>query len=163
MTNFFQNLPIPKELRDALNSETATEDSSGGVSAAPRTAKFIVGNALNGDTLDVCDFLDPGNCTGIEAALAAGVALNGPFDVWLRPGDYDLTAVGAPTLPMRLPAVDFETLTPTCSIRSNRPPPAIVADSTLAVTSGARIIVGDDRTLLVWTNSASCGETRKPS
>lgn len=96
MTNFFQNLPIPKELRDALNSETSTEDGSGGVSAAPRTAKFIVGNELAGDTIDVCDFLDPGNCTGIAAALAAATALGAGCDIYLRPGTYDTTAAGAP-------------------------------------------------------------------
>jgi len=36
MTNFFQNLPIPKELRDALNSETSAEDGSGGGSRTTR-------------------------------------------------------------------------------------------------------------------------------
>lgn len=39
MTNFFQNLPIPKELRDALNAETSTEDGSGGGS---RTVRRLV-------------------------------------------------------------------------------------------------------------------------
>lgn len=52
---------------------------------APRA---IVGNALEGDTLFVCDFLDPGDGTGIQAALAALPANGG--DVWVRPGTYDL-------------------------------------------------------------------------
>ena len=35
MSNFFQNLPLPKELRDALNSETSTVDGSGAPSTGP--------------------------------------------------------------------------------------------------------------------------------
>lgn len=150
MTNFFQNLPIPKELRDALNSETSTEDGSGGVSAAPRTAKFIVGNALNGDTLDVCDFLDPGNCTGIAAALAAATALGAGCDIYLRPGTYDTTAAGAPTLPMELPPGTGAALGPSIAIRTV-PPARLLAGVGFAEPMGARIIVGDQRHIFVPT------------
>lgn len=77
--------------------------AGGIVSPDHQTARFIVGNELAGDTLAVCDFLDPGDGTGIVAALAAardlldstGVA----SDVDARPGVYTLangTAFGIP-------------------------------------------------------------------
>lgn len=47
--------------------------------------KFIVGNAGQGDTLGICDFLDPGDGSGIEAALLAAAAGG---DVYIRPGFY---------------------------------------------------------------------------
>lgn len=152
MTNFFQNLPIPKELRDALNSETSTEDGSGGVSAAPRTAKFIVGNELAGDTIDVCDFLDPGNCTGIAAALAAATALGTGCDIYLRPGTYDTTAVGAPALPMELPPTPTDpTFGPSCAIRTV-PSPRLALDlGGFHEPAGARIVVGDQRHIFAPT------------
>lgn len=56
-----------------------------------QTSKIIVGNALAGDTLDVCDFLDPGDGSGITAALNAILLL--PYqqvDIAVRPGVYTI-------------------------------------------------------------------------
>lgn len=116
--------------------------AGGGGSGAARdhqTAKYIVGNALSGDTLAVCDFLDPGNGTGIAAALAAASVV-GPAlgDVYLRPGFYDLGAVGAPALPLACP--------PLCTLRSSAqlavPPGGGFAPN------GAVIVVGAARHVL---------------
>lgn len=57
---------------------------------SPRTARFIVGNALMGDTLDSCDFLDPGDGSRITIALAAASAVS-TGDVFVRSGIYTLT------------------------------------------------------------------------
>jgi len=56
---------------------------------------IIVGNALTGDTLNVCDILDPGDGTGIQTALAAaawGTIGNFAQDVYVRPGIYTIDA-----------------------------------------------------------------------
>lgn len=57
----------------------------GGVGSGTSVAKFVVGNALAGDTLADCDFLDPGDGSGIEAALAAAA---GGGDIAIRAGSY---------------------------------------------------------------------------
>jgi hypothetical protein len=59
----------------------------GGGTADLRTATIIVGNATHGDTLDDCDILDPGDGTGIAAALAASAFSD---DVFIRGGVYTL-------------------------------------------------------------------------
>lgn len=104
MTNFFQNLPIPKELRDALNSETSTEDGSGGVSAAPRTAKFIVGNELAGAYVEavLTDAEIRANYYAMQrggslAPTASGTQFTSIYNVYNNPtanGITDLLAVG---------------------------------------------------------------------
>jgi hypothetical protein len=48
--------------------------------------KFIVGNALAGDTIDVCDYLDVGDGVQLQAALNAAAVGTPRQDVWLRPG-----------------------------------------------------------------------------
>lgn len=53
---------------------------------------FIVGNALSGDTISVCDILDTGDGAGIAAALTASALVTPPRDVYVRPGIYTLTA-----------------------------------------------------------------------
>lgn len=52
-------------------------------------AAIVVGNALAGDTTVICNYLDPGDGTGIAAALAAAAAL-APLrvNVYLRRGTY---------------------------------------------------------------------------
>lgn len=56
---------------------------------APR---YIVGNELAGDTINVCDYLDPGDGTGIAAALLAAQTAGVPLtDVFVRSGTYTLT------------------------------------------------------------------------
>lgn len=64
--------------------------------------KFIVGNALAGDTIDVCDYLDTGNGVQAQAALTQAGVVNGGngADVHLRPGVYTLTAgpLSVPTM-----------------------------------------------------------------
>lgn len=140
-TNYFQGLPLPKELRDALNSETSAEDGSGGVSSAPRTAKYVVGNAAAGDTIDVCDFLDPGNGTGIAAAIAAASVLSAGTsgDIFLRPGAYDFSAAGAPALPLALPLI--------CTIRSAAAYAVPAGGGGFFFPSGALLQVGASRHL----------------
>lgn len=80
---------------------TAGDGGGSGNTADIRAPAVIVGNALEGDTADVCDILDPGDGTGFEAALLLAGA-NGR-DVWVRPGTYDFAA-GAATLPMAIPS-----------------------------------------------------------
>lgn len=83
----------------------ANSGAAGGGLVFPdhQTARFIVGNALAGDTIAVCDFLDPGDGTGIAAALEAAQTLltdtGVASDVYARPGVYTLpngTALGIP-------------------------------------------------------------------
>lgn len=69
--------------------------------------KYVVGNALTGDT--VPDYsaggftyiLDPGDGTGIEAALALSALV--PGDVAVRPGVYDFST-GPAVMPLTVPA-----------------------------------------------------------
>lgn len=58
---------------------------------APR---YVVGNALLGDTTADCDFLDPGNGVGIRNAVNAATLV--PGDIWIRPGTYDFNLDPAP-------------------------------------------------------------------
>lgn len=81
--------------------------SSGGGGGVDRFApKYLVGNVANGDSATAYNtdgfryFPDPGDGTGIEAALAAASGVKG--DVWIRPGTYDLDA-GAVTTPLTIP------------------------------------------------------------
>lgn len=60
--------------------------AGGGGGSGKQSNRIIVGNAPAGDTLAICDFLDPGDGSGITAALAASAI--GINDVWLRPGYY---------------------------------------------------------------------------
>lgn len=62
--------------------------------------RFVVGNALEGDTLAICDYLDPGDGTGVEAAVAACV---GGGNIFVRTGLYDLVTTGVVT-PIDIPA-----------------------------------------------------------
>lgn len=78
--------------------ETAKAASPRPPTSVPRVNTRIVGIATNGDTLANCDILDPGNGTGLAAAIAASNA--DPKTIVIRPGVIDLTAVGAPTLPL---------------------------------------------------------------
>ena len=78
----------------------------GGGTSSPAGSKqapvIIGGNSASGDTIDDCDFLDTGNGAGIAGALAlldttyAGQEVT----VVIRPGQYDFTAGGAPSLPL---------------------------------------------------------------
>lgn len=63
------------------------------------TYRFVVGNALEGDTLAICDFLDPGDGTGLEAAIAA---CDGVGSIFVRRGLYDLVTGGVVT-PIAIP------------------------------------------------------------
>jgi hypothetical protein len=56
------------------------------------TTALVVGNALEGDTLRNCDYLDPGDGTGIAAALASGGTAK---TVVIRRGMYTLAATQA--------------------------------------------------------------------
>lgn len=70
--------------------------------------KYLVGNTPAGDTAATTGtaagfsyIADPGDGSGIEAALAACAAAGGG-DVWIRPGTYDL-ALGAVVAPLVIP------------------------------------------------------------
>jgi len=88
---------------------TATQTAPGSVqvsipggAADKYTSKFIVGNALAGDTTAECHYLDPGDGSGIAAALLAAQAAGSPYpDVWIRNGQYNLgtSGVGMLTIP----------------------------------------------------------------
>ncbi len=65
-----------------------------------RTARIIVGNALEGDTAADVDFLDSGNGGGVAAALTAAAASGIPTDVYFKSGVYDFNLPGAPILPL---------------------------------------------------------------
>lgn len=56
--------------------------------------RFVVGNALEGDTLAICDYLDPGDGTGVEDAIAACI---GGGNIFVRTGLYDLVTGGVVT------------------------------------------------------------------
>lgn len=69
----------------------ATWAPFGGTPPTPAFApRVVVGNAPNGDTTADCDYLDPGDGTGIEAALNEANSYSEGCDVWVRPGTYDL-------------------------------------------------------------------------
>lgn len=63
---------------------------------------IIVGNSSKGDTSAECHFLDTGNCAGLAAAIASAGAAG--VDVYVRPGDYDFGAAGAPAARISVPA-----------------------------------------------------------
>lgn len=66
-----------------------------GTTQGGRYYDIIVGNAVVGDTLALCDFLDTGNGMQLKAALAAAGAANPPKSVFVRRGPYDLSAAGS--------------------------------------------------------------------
>lgn len=68
----------------------------GGQTQDHQAPVYIVGNAPNGDTAFVCDFLDPGDGSGIAAALAAAAGVKRSA-VWVRAGQYALNAGSVPT------------------------------------------------------------------
>jgi len=72
-----------------------------GTTTDRRTAFYVVGNSLNGDTSVVCDYLDIGD----GAQLAAAIAAASPgADIYIRPGTYDLGQGGSPASPLTIPA-----------------------------------------------------------
>jgi hypothetical protein len=97
----------------------ASEGDNGGGPNPPdgvdhHVATFIVGNAQNGDTLNECDFLDPGNGTGIEAALMAAqnkvsAGITGYAEVYIRAGGYTIDPDAITQWPMIVP--------PQCTLR----------------------------------------------
>lgn len=66
--------------------------SSAGVGRTYYT--IVVGNALEGDTLDSCNYLDPGDCTGLDAAITAAYDLKAT--IFVRRGTYTMPAAHAP-------------------------------------------------------------------
>lgn len=92
------DLLVIEDVADANNKKRVT---IGSIAVDKHTAKYIVGNALAGDTLINCHFLDPGDGSGIAAALAAAVLTQG--DVWIRPGTYDLGSGGSPVGRLTIP------------------------------------------------------------
>ncbi len=75
----------------------ATEDAPPIPLVDHQTARIIVGNAVAGDTIAVCNILDPGDGTGIIAAMTAATAAGIPVDIFIRAGTYTLAA-GAPLI-----------------------------------------------------------------
>lgn len=72
----------------------------GGGGVKPYTYTIGCSAAPYNDTLDVCDFLDPGDGTGIAACLA--VAADFRDTIKLRPGDYVIDPALV-TLPLSIP------------------------------------------------------------
>lgn len=68
--------------------------SESAFAAGVRTATVVVGNSLEGDTLDVCDYLDAGD--GIELIAAIDAAYNKDATVVVRRGTYTLAAAQPP-------------------------------------------------------------------
>jgi len=66
--------------------------SSAGVGRTYYT--IVVGNALEGDTLDSCNYLDPGDCTGLDAAITFGYNLKAT--IFVRRGTYTMPAAHDP-------------------------------------------------------------------
>lgn len=65
-----------------------------------RSSYIVVGNSATDSAVD-CDVLDTGDGAGIESALSSASA--GPYDVYIRPGTYNLQS-GSVTTPMSIPA-----------------------------------------------------------
>jgi hypothetical protein len=63
--------------------------------------KVVVGNSGQGDISSDCDFLDNGNCLGIEAALASLGGQGG--DIFVRPGNYSLNTHSGAATPLVVP------------------------------------------------------------
>lgn len=88
-TSQYFNCVVP-----TLNAAIWLPAGGGGSTQDHQTARIIVGNQPAGDTLFVCDFLDPGDGTGIDAAIAAAnvLASVGTFvDLHIRAGTYNLS------------------------------------------------------------------------
>lgn len=80
----------------------APASGSGGGSGT-KAFEITVGNALRGDTADMCDILDPGDGSGIAAACNQA-AVTGSGTIKLRAGTYNLDIWATPTLPIVVPA-----------------------------------------------------------
>lgn len=100
--------PVAADLLIIEDSEAANVKKSVQVSALPgsdlRGPAIVVGSTTNGDTSDVCDYLDTGNGAQLDAAIQAADDLSYNKDVWIRPGLYDLGAGGAPVAGITIPA-----------------------------------------------------------
>lgn len=88
-------LHTPSEAIGSVVPIYGAGDASGG-STGPTTdiyeAAIVVGNALAGDTTAICNYLDPGDGTGIAAAFTAAAALAPQrVDIRLRRGTYTLS------------------------------------------------------------------------
>lgn len=75
----------------------------GGSSANIRGPRIVVGNSLEGDTTDDCDYLDVGNGANLQAAITAAGVLDPSGDVWIRPGLYDFSIAGGPSTGISIP------------------------------------------------------------
>lgn len=78
------------------------EDASTGIpGSSAKGPSFVVGNAISGDTIADCDFLDPGDGSGIQAALTAAAATSGG-QIFIKRGNYNFDLPTSP-VPMTLP------------------------------------------------------------
>lgn len=100
--------PVGADLLIIEDSEAANVKKSVQISNLPgsdlRGPAIVVGSTTNGDTSDVCDYLDTGNGAQLEAAIQAADDLTYNRDVWVRPGLYDLGAGGAPAAGITVPS-----------------------------------------------------------
>jgi len=67
----------------------------------PTAPVIVVGNEGNGDTADLCHFLDIGNGAQLKAAIESADAGK---DVYIRPGTYDFGVAGGPSSRISVPA-----------------------------------------------------------
>lgn len=92
-----------------VGSQVPVFAGGGGTTPPPVTGPdrrgpcIIVGNAPAGDTTDDCDILDPGDGTGIAAAITQAGLTSG--DIWIRCGTYDFSLGSSPATPLVLPFV----------------------------------------------------------
>jgi len=105
-----------------------------------QTSKYIVGNALTGDTLAICDFLDPGDGTGFAAAMAAANA-DGGGDIWVRGGVYDFSTISSPALPILMSTTTTIQGTPTNQLIANFFG-SVPAQQTLFIIGDSREFIG---------------------
>lgn len=83
--------------------------SAGGGTAKALAPRIVVGNAVAGDNLADCDYLDAGDCVQLKAALDAAALLTDVFvhhgvDIYVREGFYSLTAETSPEGPLVIPS-----------------------------------------------------------
>ena len=69
----------------------------GGSTTDSSAYTYIVGNAIQGDTTANCDFLDPGDGTGIALAISSSQSRLG-FSVFVKGGTYTLDATEIATI-----------------------------------------------------------------
>lgn len=79
-----------EDAADSNNKKSITIGAlpSGGGTADGRGFAIVIGNSVAGDTSDICDYLDVGDCVQLKAGIEAAAGK----PVFIRPGTYDFNA-----------------------------------------------------------------------